>query len=106
MLNAALLGALGVVLTFGGRKATEAIVRLTAGVSAADSKIVAVYKGFQPAIATVLGFVLPSACQAIGLSSTCPSADALAGAPLGVIGGITVLELWRKVTGKPLPPAP
>lgn len=82
-------GVIGVAGTLAGKKVTQVV-------TGADSKIVGAIKPFQPAIAFGLTLVLPKVCGVIGISS-CPSGEALASAPLGIIGGIVALELAKKV---------
>ena len=88
--GAILAGLFGVVGTLAGKKVTSAV-------AGADSKIVGAIKPFQPVIALGLSVLVPKACAAIGLAATCPTGDALASAPVGVIGGIVLVELAKKI---------
>jgi len=86
-----LAGLFGVVGTLAGKKVTSAV-------AGADAKIVGAIKPFQPVIALGLSLVVPKACAAIGLAAaSCPSGDVLVGAPVGVLGGIVLVELAKKV---------
>jgi hypothetical protein len=85
-----LAGVIGVAGTLVGKKVTERVAGF-------DAAIVRFVKPFQPAIALGLSWVLPKACAGLGLVSVCPSPDALTGAPIGVIGGIVVLEAAKRL---------
>jgi hypothetical protein len=89
-IGSVIAGVFGVAGTLLGKKAT-------AKVTGIDSKIVGAIRPFQPAIALGLGLVLPKVCAAIGVASVCPTGDVLVGAPVGVIGGIVVLEVAKKL---------